>query len=879
MALTPGSSVGPYEIVSALGAGGMGEVYRARDPRLRREVAIKILPAAFSADPDRLHRFEQEAHAAAALNHPNILAVYDIGAHQAAPFIVSELLEGETLRERLQTGPVAMRKAIAWAIQVTRGLAAAHEKGITHRDLKPENVFVTSDDRIKILDFGLAKLTQDQPLFAAATVLPTTPAPTEPGVVLGTAGYMAPEQVRGLTVDHRADVFAFGAMLYELLSGQRAFRRDTPPETMTAILNDEPSDLLSSERPIPPGLVRIVQRCLEKNPSARFQTASDLAFALEALSDSSADSNAIRPSASKPRERLAWMSALALATAIAVGATVWAFRPEAAAPEMRLDITAPPTTDPSSLALSPNGTQIVFVGAAQGRRQLWLRRLDSVSARPLPGTDGASQPFWSPDNRSLGFFADRRLKRIDIDGGSVQALAEVAFFGGGSWNHDDVIVFSPNAPLPLYRVPAAGGEAVPITRLDKGHTGHTAPHFLPDGRHFLYYVRGGPDVRGVYVGQLDSSESRRLLVADSGAVYAPSRDLLFLRQGTLFAQTFDPERLELTGTATPLAEQVSMGTLASPALSASTGGLIAYRTGPSDGQRQFLWFDRSGKEVGKAGDPGGALMGPSASPDGRHLALFQGLNGFVDIRLLDIERGVLTRFTSDPADDVWPVWSRDGKNIVFSSNRKGQLDLYLKAIGETGSEQSLLATPDHKVANDWSPDGRFLLYTSIDAKVDVSLWVLPLDGERKPFKAVQTDFNAGWAQFSPDGKWIAYASNESERWEIYVQRFPGPGPRSIVSTGGGVMARWRPDGKELFYIALDDRLTAVPIRFASGGQTIEAGTPTPLFATRVGGALAQTDVNPPYVVAPDGQRFLMSTVVDDANTSPITVILNWKAKH
>ena len=414
-----------------------------------------------------------------------------------------------------------------------------------------------------------------------------------------------------------------------------------------------------------------------------------------------------------------------------------------------------------------------------------------------------------------------------------------------------------------------------VTRLEPSQVGHSFPQFLPDGRHFLYYVRGAPDIRGVYVGQLDGLGSRRLLDADSGAVYAPSGHLLFLRQGTLFAHAFNLDRLELSGDPSPVAEQVATGPSA-PALAVSAAGPMVYRTGPSADQRQFVWFDRSGAETGKAGDPGEGFVGPSLSPDGRRLALFQGGNASVDLWLLDVERGVLSRFTSDPADDIFPVWSPDGKRIAFSSNRTKVLDLYLKPA-DTGSEQPLLNTAQNKVANDWSPDGRFLLYTSFE-KFTMSLWALPLDGGQKPFKVVQTDFNAGWGQFSPDGKWIAYASTESGRWEIYLQRFPGPGPKTLVSTSGGVEARWRRDGKELFYIALDDRLTTVPIRLAPDGQAVEAGTPVPLFTTRVGRALQQTDVNPRYVVTPDGQRFLMNTDVEDANTSPITVILNWKAK-
>ena len=874
MALTPGTRLGVYEIAAQIGAGGMGEVYRARDPRLGRDVAIKVLPAAFAADPDRLRRFEQEAHAAAALNHPNILAVHDIGMGADAPFIVSELLEGETLRERLRSGPVPVRKAIAYAVQIARGLAAAHEKGITHRDLKPENLLVTTDDRVKILDFGLAKVTRD-PAAGTVSAVPTAPRHTEAGVVLGTVGYMAPEQVRGEAVDHRADLFTLGAILYELLSGQRAFQRGSAPETMTAILNDDPPDLLAIDRPIPPGLARIVHRCLEKSAPARFQTASDLAFALDALSGASGDRKAAVPSkGGKPRERLAWM-ALALMTAIAAVAIALAFRPGPSAPETRLDIATPPTTDPASLAISPDGKKILFVATSQGHPQLFLRALDSVSARPLPGTAGASVPFWKPDNRSVGFFADGKLKRIDIESGSVQELAEALFLGGGSWSRDDVILFSPSGPDSIFRIPAAGGEAVHVTRLEQGHTGHSFPHFLPDGRHFTYYVRGGPDIRGVYLGQLGEPGGRRVLDADSGATYASSGHLLFVRQGTLFAQAFDLDRLQLTGNASPVADQLAVGDFAA-AVSASTAGPIAYRTGAAGDQRQFVWVDRSGTEMGRVGNPGRGFTAPSLSRDGHRLAFWQSVGGNPDVWLLDVGRGVSSRFTFDPADDVYPIWSPDGKSIAFSSNRKGAHDLYVKSAADTGREEVLLRTPETEVAVDWSRDGRFLLYMVVDP-APWSLWALPLHGDRKPMRVMQTDSDRSFGQFSPDGKMIAYSSTESGHWEIYVQPFPGPGTKSLVSTAGGISARWGPDGKELFYIALDDRLMAVPIRLASDGESVEARTPVPLFTTRVGGALQQTGFTPQYVVAPDG-RFLMNTVVEDPNASPITVILNWKAK-
>jgi serine/threonine protein kinase len=849
----------------------MGEVYRARDTQLKREVAIKVLPAAFSQDPERLARFQREAELLATLNHPNIAAIY--GLEDGA--LVLELVEGPTLADRIAGGPLPFEEALPIARQIADALDAAHEQGVIHRDLKPANIKVRPDGAVKVLDFGLAKALEPAVTSGVVSHLPTitSPAMTRAGVVLGTAAYMSPEQARGRAADKRSDVWAFGCVLYEMLTGRRVFDADEVSDTMAAVLRADP-DWTKLGPHVPDRITMLLRRCLEKDLKRRLRDIGDARLELDARSESPAPSPVA--TADRLRERFAWLAAVGVLALVATAMTAWAIRPTMPPAEVRLEITASPTTDPASLAISPDGKQMVFAGTSQGRIQLWLRPLASVSAQPLPGTEGASLPFWSPDNRSIGFFADRQLKRIDVDSQSVRSLSPVGAFGGGSWSRDGVILFSPNAPLPIFRVPAAGGEAVAITNLGSS-SGHSFPQFLPDGHHFLYYVRGSPDIRGVYLGQLDGREARRLFDADSAAEYAPTRHLLFLNQRTLFAHAFDPDRLELTGNPIPVAEQVTIGAQASPALTVSAAGVIAYRTGPSADQRQFVWFDRSGAALGNVGDRGAALLGPSLSPDGRRLALFQGVSGLVDIRLLDIERGVLTRFTSDPADEIWPVWSADGENIVFSSNRNGQLDLYRKATGGTGSEQVLLATPQQKVANDWSKDGRFLLYTNIDPKAVASLWVLPLDGG-KPSKIVQTDFNAGWGQFSPDGKWIAYASTDSGRWEIYVQPFPGPGARSPVSTSGGVMTRWSSDGHELFYIAADDRLTAVSIRPASDGQAVAVGTPVSLFATRVGGALQQTDINPPYVVARDGRRFLMSTVVDDANTSPITVILNWKPK-
>jgi serine/threonine protein kinase/Tol biopolymer transport system component len=891
MPLTTGARLGPYEIVAPLGSGGMGEVYRARDPRLGRDVAIKVLPAAFSADPDRLHRFEQEARAAAALNHPNILGVYDIGTHADAPFIVSELLEGETLRERLQTGPVAVRKAIAYALQITRGLAAAHEKGITHRDLKPENVFITTDDRIKILDFGLAKLTQDQPAFGAASALQTAPPHTEPGLVLGTVGYMAPEQVRGMAVDHRADLFAFGAILYELLSGQRPFRRDTAPETMTAILNEDPSDLLATGRPIPPGLVRIVHRCMEKGPPARFQTASDLAFALEGLSDPSGTAKVV--GGSTPTRRRGWLgwgvAALLLVTLAPIAFRHVRERPSAASP-MRFQI--PPTVElavSGNVGLSPDGRHLAFLAiGADGSVRLWIRGMDSLELRPLLGSETASTAppfFWSPDSRLIAFDAGGKLKKLDVSGGPPQTLCDLPSTAvGGSWNRDGDIIVG-NTAGGLLRVSEAGGSASPVTALDPSRKEdmHLLPSFLPDGRHFVYLriSHSAPETSGTYVGTLDAKPAeqspRRLLPYAVGLTYAPPNDsgpgrLLFLREGALIAQPFDAMRLALAGDPVPVAEQV--GSYRDTGFfSTSANGILVYRTVDTD--FQVTWFDRQGTVSGRASEPG-RFRGVALSPDGTR-AVTSRTNpqdtAKADLWLLDLSRGSgATRLTLGAGVAEFPVWSPDGKRIVFTFRGS----LYQKlASGEKDEEDVLQWTPPGLIKpTAWSPDGRFLLYAATDANTTRwGLWVLPRD-DPKPVPFAQSGFDEEQGRFSPNGRWIAYVSNESGANQVYVRAFAtdfsggsaGAGGSVLVSRDGGTAPRWRGDGNELFYLAPNGKMMAVEV---TARQEFQAGTPTPLFQT------------PPGVIAgdvtADGKRFLLATPVGQSASAPFTVVLNWMA--
>jgi Tol biopolymer transport system component len=553
---------------------------------------------------------------------------------------------------------------------------------------------------------------------------------------------------------------------------------------------------------------------------------------------------------------------------------MWILRAIPVTSEMRLEISTLPTANLASFAISPDGQRIVFVANSEGKSQLWLRQLDSTVARPLPKTDGASAPFWSPDSTSVGFFADGQLKTVDVNGGTTQVLTSAPFAGGGTWNREGTILFARTTTGPIWRISSTGGDAVAVTRVKTPQENiHSFPHFLPDGRHFLYNVSGSAEARGVYVGQLDgSSDTRRILNTAGPAVYHLSGHLLFVRQGALMAQRFDPVRLAVNGNPFQMAEGVLNG-----ALSVSGAGQITYRAAPARvGSRQFIWVDRSGREGEKIGPP---LNGtnPSISPDNRRLALQRTINGNQDIYLLDIVRGVLNRFTFDPSSNASAIWSPDGSRIVFGSNRSGVYDFYEKPVNGAGNEKLLLATPQTKVQSDWSPDGRFLLYRSLDSKMGYDLWALPFEGDRKPFPVVQTNSDERDGQFSPDGKWIAYQSSDTGQFEIYIQPFPGPGGKFQISSSGGAQVRWCRDGKELFYIALDGRLMAVPIQLTSDVQSVEAGTPVPLFITHIGGAIQGTD-RQQYIVSPDCRQFLMNTVVEES-APPITLVLNWRPER
>jgi Tol biopolymer transport system component len=860
----------------------MGEVYRARDTKLDRHVAIKVLPESFSHDAERIARFQREAKTLASLNHPNIGGIHGLEEANGITALVLELVEGPTLADRIAGGPIPLDEALPIAKQIAEALEAAHEQGIIHRDLKPANIKVRPDGTVKVLDFGLAKLVAAETDGALQPDLSQSPTlahrGTMAGMILGTAAYMSPEQARGKPVDKRTDIWAFGCVLYEMLTGRRTFAGDEVSDVLASLLTREP-DLAALPATTPSSIRQLLRRCLQKDRNERLRDIGEARIATRdalAKADPEATGVAVPGADRHGRERLAWIGVLSALT-LALAASVLLIRRSPVASEMRVEITTPPTTEPRSLAISPDGRTIAFVATAEGQSRLWLRSLESGSVRIVAGTDGAQFPFWSPDSRSVGFFAESKLKRVDVDGGSVQSLANAPLGRGGTWNRDDVILFA-SLGRPIFRIPATGGEPVALSRLAQQGSDFS-PQFLPDGRRFLYYVRGSPEVRGVYVGQLDAAlDARRLLDSDTSALFAASGQLLFVRQGTLYAQGFDPIRLALTAGPFPVAERVA-SQVGVAALSVSASGPIIYRTGSTaEQQGQWVWFDRSGRKVGRASDAmadGAAGNAPSMSLDGRSVALQASANGNPDIWTLETGRGVFSRLTFDAADDVMPMWSPDGGRIVFSSNRTGVQQLYQKSVTGAGAEGLLISTAQHVFANDWSLDGRFLLYQSANQRTGTDLWALPMNGDGKPFAVVQTNFNEEQAQFSPDSKWIAYQSNETGRFEIYVQPFPGPGGKSLISTNGGGQVRWRRDGKELYYVALDGRLMAIPVRPTSSDHAVDAGTPVPLFATPMSGA---PDERQQYVVSSDGQRFLMKTVTEAAGTSPITVILNWKPR-
>jgi Tol biopolymer transport system component len=884
MAFEAGSTLGPYEIVGALGAGGMGEVYKAHDSRLRRDVAIKVLPAVVADDENRLKRFEQEALATAALNHPNILVVFDVGKHAGTAYVVEELLEGRTLRDLTSTESLPVRKVVDFAIQVANGLAAAHTKGIIHRDLKPENLFVTTDDRIKILDFGLAKIVEATSGSGASTMLA---AGTEPGLVLGTIGYMSPEQVRGVAVDHRADIFSFGAILYELLTGRRAFGGETAADTMTAILKEPPADPAESGRPIPPALARVVDRCLEKNPASRFQSASDLAFALQNVGSdvrSGSTMTTVAPIVEDRRRRLARRGLAAVAfiivgAALAVGAWSWLTPPGEPIVLLTLDIAPPPDHElEETSALSPDGRHLAFAATdGAGRTQLWVRTLDTGESRVLEGTDDARNPFWSPTGDAIGYFDGQRLRIVNLANGRVRIVCDATGQRtAGSWNEQNVILFATETRQPIRRVRAVGQGTPEALAYALGFR----PHFLPGGRYFLFHGRQGGGGGGIEIGDVETGTATRLRGGRDGQ-YAAGY-LLFVTGQNLMAQRFDLASRTLQGQAVEVADVGPYPGNVGPTVSVGGNGLIAVRR-RSASDFQLAWYTRDGQRV-KVIEGSGHWTNPEFSPDDSRLAAqrdeHQG--AAADIWIHDVAKNTSRAVSAHQGSELLPVWSADSQQLSFGRYARrpgGRVSgAWVTSSFDGSPEKSMPYDPQG--TNNWvayAPDRGALIGFGINSNGNRDILLLPLSGDIKPEQVVSTPFNETQPALSRDGKWLAYISDESGETSrtVFVQPFPGGGPKQAASAeAGGVQPRWRADGRELFYLGHDSRLMAVSVEQA--GAALRFGKPQALFETSTvaeGGVGSRAH----YAVTRDGQRFVVAEPRSGGPrmTGPITVFVNW----
>jgi serine/threonine protein kinase len=883
---TPGTRVGVYEITAQIGEGGMGEVYRATDSNLKRSVAIKVLPASVAGDADRLARFQREAEVLAALNHPNIAAIYGLEKTAGLTALVMELVEGEDLSRRIARGPIPIDEALPIAKQIAEALEAAHEQGIIHRDLKPANIKVRADGTVKVLDFGLAKAMSAVDPSGAHADLSTSPTSTSPamtarGLILGTAAYMSPEQARGRVVDKRADIWAFGVVLYEMLTGRRAFEGEDVSDLLVAVLSKD-VNLQALPAGTPTRLLALIRDCLVRDPKQRLRDIGDARLVLDKIIAGAPDDAIVvtaAPAAAPSWSRaVPWTIASVLAVVAVAMLLLWApWRSAPMAPETRVDIVTPPTTQPVSFALSPDGRQIAYVASDDKASRLWLRSLSATTAQPLAGTEGSSYPFWSPDSHSIGFFAGGALKRLDLGGGAPQTLAPASNGSGGTWNANGVIVFAPNITGPLMRVSITGGAATPVTTLGPLQSGHFHPQFLPDGRRLLFMVGGTTEISGIYLGALDGGSPTLLVPSASSGVYTPAGWLLWVRTGTLTAQRLDLDRASLTGEPLPVADGMAESVGFRSAVSVA-GTAVAYRTSGA-GRRQLTWFDRSGTARGVVGEPG-TWMQPRVAPDGRRVVAARVVQDNWDLWLVDDSRA--SRFTFDPAQDALPVWSPDGTRIVYMSRRAGTGSLFHKLTSGAGVEEKFLSTDQLLNPTSWSSDGRFLMYMSADPKTNADLWVVPMTEEqRKPFVFLRTPFREAYGTFSPDGRWVAYHSNESGQPEIYVRPFVPPGTTGTtagavagqwqVSAAGGIVPMWRSDGKELYYINPEGAMMAASI--GVHGATLELGAPVRLFQTRIVGGGADVQVGRQYDVTADG-RFLINTLLNEAAT-PITLLMNW----
>jgi Tol biopolymer transport system component/predicted Ser/Thr protein kinase len=887
MSLSSGTRLGPYEILSPLGAGGMGEVYKGNDTRLGREVAIKVLPSHLSDDPDLKARFEREARAISQLTHPHICTLYDIGSENGVDFLVMELLDGQSLADRLEKGPLPTEQVLKFGVEIADALDRAHRAAIIHRDLKPGNIMLTKSG-VKLLDFGLAKMAAAEQPASDLSSLPTQMAPSQPltqrGTVMGTFQYMAPEQLEGKEADSRTDIFSFGCVLYEMATGKKAFQGTSQASLVTAIMSKEPEPISAVAPMAPPAFDRLVKGCLAKDPEDRWQSSRDVRNELVWIAQAGSQSGVAAPVAArrKSRERLAWLfaagagvAALLLAATVArlASVPVEVVRSSILPPHklnfaFAGDNAGPPT-------VSPDGRSIAFVAAGEKRPMLYTRRLSNEIATALTGTDDAIFPFWSADSRSIGFFSQGKLKRVDIASGGVTAtICDAPNPRGGTWSRDGVILFTPDTREAIFRVSAAGGTPVPVTKIDStSHTTHRWPSFLPDGNHFLYFAGDHNSIQsekaGVYFASLDGKEGRRIVHTLAGALYSSGR-LLYLRESSLLTQPFDPSSGLLSGEAAPVAERVQFDLSTWHGVFAvSAGNVLAFQPGGIGSGNRLVWYDRAGKPLGALGEKNNYVGPVRISSDGKRVAAAIGDPG--DLFLFDLASGVKTRLTFSASTNFVGAWSPDGRQILLSSTRKiGRFGLFVKPSSGASAEQSLLAaSPDTGyIASDWSRDGRYVACVK-NTSGHRYVWLLPLEGDRKPVELLsEHEGDEGQPAFSPDSRWVAYQVFTSGAPTVFVTSVERTGGKWQASNPAGYNPRWRGDGKELYYIAPD--LTMMAAQIEGVGAEIRVGAVSPLFQSH---AVSNPDYS--YDVTADGQRFLVSSLDEEA-AAPITLVVNWK---
>ncbi len=881
MSLTPGTKLGPYEILSPVGAGGMGEVYRARDTRLDRSVAIKILPSHLSEDPEAKQRFDREARTISSLNHPNICTLHDVGHQDGVDYLVMEYLEGQTLADRLAKGPLPIEQVLRYGIEICDGLEKAHRSGVVHRDLKPGNIMLTKTGA-KLMDFGLAKASVPAAASGLTANLSSPPGShplTAQGTVVGTFQYMSPEQIEDREADARSDIFALGAVLYEMVTGKRAFEGKTAATVMAAVLEREPTPVYSMQPMTPPALERLIKTCLAKDPDERWQTAHDVKLQLKQIADGTSQASAPAMTIAPPRKRrnvLAWGVAAVLAAITGSALFLLYQANQKQLPVLRVEISPPDkmqfnlSGDHSGPAtISPDGRYIVFSAYAAGGAQLYLRSLDSVSPEALPGTEGATFPFWSPDSRSIAFFTDDKLKRIEVSGGTPVTICASTLGRGGSWNQDGTIVAALSYNTGISQVPASGGTPVPVTTADGAtYSSHRWPWFLPDGKHFLYIAvkhnaPTSPET-AVFLASLDGKENRLLLHTLSNAIYASGR-LLYQRENSLVAQPFDASSGKFSGEPRTLSENVEFDAgLWRTNLSASTDGMLLYASGTTSGTEILTWYDRSGKRLGTVGEQG-EFYDLDLSPDEKKIVTTDLNTALATIWVRDITSNLKTRLTFSGGAHLTPIWSPDGKEIAFTSNQ--QTAISVKTLGSSAPERTLLSSPKpiYQAISDWSHDGRYLMYEQ-GANMNTELWVLPLSGDGKPFPYTS---GSSRGTFSPDGHWVAYVGQEGGRPEVFVAPFPWTGAKWQISNGGGAGPRWRADGKELYYFDLNG-IAATEVNGSS--SAFEVGNTKLLFRLPLRGTIARE-----YAPSHDGQRFI-AIMPSEGSSQQLTLVQDWPAE-